>query len=331
MGSREKGHTTHGATKGGSLPANDVGATRCRIVTDSLPLQKCVGAEELSAAPAEVVETELLCCGSLDTNPYLPPDSIAESTATAVLASQPEVWVENADGMPIWKRLLDLFCVLISLPLWLPLTLLIALWIKAVSSGPLFYWQERVGFRGRRFMLLKFRSMHVNAETVSHEQYVAQLMEADSPMIKLDAAGDPRLIRGGRILRALGLDELPQLLNVFFGEMSLVGPRPCTPHEFGRYQDWQRKRCDAPPGLTGYWQVNGKNRTTFSEMIAMDLFYAQNMSFWLDLRIMVRTAPAITIQFLDARRPSWWQWTRQNVARSTGDGGASYPDGIQKL
>jgi lipopolysaccharide/colanic/teichoic acid biosynthesis glycosyltransferase len=165
---------------------------------------------------------------------------------------------------------------------------------------------------------------------VSHEQYVAQLMEADSPMIKLDAAGDPRLIRGGRFLRALGLDELPQLLNVFFGEMSLVGPRPCTPHEFGRYQDWQRKRCDAPPGLTGYWQVNGKNRTTFSEMIAMDLFYAQNMSFWLDLRIMARTAPAITIQFLDVRRPSWWQWTRQNVTRSTADG-ASYPGAIQKL
>ena len=336
MVSRNSGHTTEGATKGGSLSGADSAAARDRATDTQLPLpplQKCVGAEDLviSAALPEIEfeEPELLCCGSIDTNPYLPaePGDATPAAATpAHAATEPEVWVENSDGMPVWKRLLDIFCVVISSPFWLPLTFLIALWIKAVSTGPLFYWQERVGYRGRRFMILKFRSMNVNADTGGHEQYVAQLIEADSPMIKLDAAGDPRLIRGGRLLRALGFDELPQLLNVLFGEMSLVGPRPCTPHEFARYQDWQRKRCDAPPGLTGYWQVNGKNRTTFSEMIAMDLFYAQNMSLWFDLTIMVRTAPAITAQFLETRQPSWWP--RPTVERKTADG-ATYPDPVQ--
>jgi lipopolysaccharide/colanic/teichoic acid biosynthesis glycosyltransferase len=126
-------------------------------------------------------------------------------------------------------------------------------------------------------------------------------MEKDCPMTKLDAAGDPRLIAGGRFLRASGLDELPQIFNVLRGEMSLVGPRPCLPHEFERYGVWQRERVNAPPGLTGYWQVNGKNKTTFSEMIAMDIFYARNMSVWLDLKIILKTIPALIEQMLESR------------------------------
>ena len=124
-------------------------------------------------------------------------------------------------------------------------------------------------------MILKFRTMHVNAETKSHEGYFEKLMQADCPMTKLDICGDARLIRGGRILRALGLDELPQIFNVVRGEMSLVGPRPCTPHEFERYLPEQKQRVNAPPGLTGYWQVNGKNKTSFSQMISMDIYYGQ--------------------------------------------------------
>ena len=147
---------------------------------------------------------------------------------------------------------------------------------------------------------------------MTHEEYVAQLMAADSPMIKLDLSGDPRLIRGARVIRALGLDELPQLFNVLLGEMSLVGPRPCTSQEFARYKEWQRERVNALPGLTGYWQVNGKNRTTFSEMIAMDLYYAGNMSLWQDLAIMLKTGPAIALQILDARQTvAGWRWTRR--------------------
>jgi lipopolysaccharide/colanic/teichoic acid biosynthesis glycosyltransferase len=142
--------------------------------------------------------------------------------------------------------------------------------------------------------------MKVNVETQSHEGYFERLIQADCPMTKLDVCGDRRLIRGGCILRALGLDELPQLFNVLRGEMSLVGPRPCTPHEFERYLPAQKQRVNAPPGLTGYWQVNGKNKTTFSQMIAMDIFYAKNMSFGMDLAIMLRTPFAIAIQVFES-------------------------------
>jgi exopolysaccharide production protein ExoY len=204
-------------------------------------------------------------------------------------------------GVPTWKRVLDITFILLSLPLWLPVVLLIALWIKIASSGPIFFRQERVGFRARRFMILKFRTMKVNVETQSHERHLAQLINANVPMTKLDSAGDPRIIAGGRILRATGLDELPQLFNVFRGEMSLVGPRPCTPHEFKSYRSWQQERVNALPGLTGYWQVNGKNKTTFTEMIDMDIFYTKNLSLWLDLTIILRTVPAIVAQVLEAR------------------------------
>jgi lipopolysaccharide/colanic/teichoic acid biosynthesis glycosyltransferase len=133
-------------------------------------------------------------------------------------------------------------------------------------------------------------------------------------MTKLDAAGDPRIIPGGRILRAIGLDELPQLFNVFRGEMSLVGPRPCTPHEFQCYKPWQKERVNAAPGLTGYWQVNGKNKTTFTEMINMDIFYTKNMSLWLDLAIMLKTFPAIMAQVLESRlRIQLWRGVRKPI------------------
>ncbi len=202
---------------------------------------------------------------------------------------------------PHWKRALDLTCIFLSLPLWLPLTVLAMLWIKVASSGPIFYRQERVGYRGNRFMIFKFRSMKVNVETKIHEHHLEHLIRADRPMTKLDASGDPRLIPGGLIFRAAGLDELPQIFNVLRGEMSLVGPRPCTRHEFDRYQTWQRQRIAAPPGLTGLWQVNGKNKTTFSEMVTMDIFYAKNMSLWLDLKILLKTIPAVADQVLEAR------------------------------
>jgi lipopolysaccharide/colanic/teichoic acid biosynthesis glycosyltransferase len=130
--------------------------------------------------------------------------------------------------------------------------------------------------------------MEVNVETRSHEAHFQQLIKADCPMTKLDVSGDPRIIFGGRILRALGLDELPQLLNVLRKEMSLVGPRPCTPVELEWYESWQHERFNALPGLTGYWQVNGKNRTTFLQMIEMDVYYSRNA--WLALRISKRKA-----------------------------------------
>lgn len=124
-------------------------------------------------------------------------------------------------------------------------------------------------------------------------------MQSDSPMTKLDAAGDPRLIPFGRIFRATGLDELPQLFNVIRGEMSLVGPRPCTPKESEHYTAHQQERFNAPPGLTGYWQVNGKNKTTFREMINMDIHYANKMSMGLDIRILLKTVPSIAYHLFE--------------------------------
>ena len=135
--------------------------------------------------------------------------------------------------------------------------------------------------------------MHLNVDTRTHEEYFANLMRSDRPMTKLDTAGDTRVFRGGRFLRVTGLDELPQIFNVLRGDMSLVGPRPCLPNEFEQYESSEQLRVNAPPGLTGYWQVNGKNHTTFKEMIAMDMFYIANMSPWLDLKIMSRTIPVL--------------------------------------
>ena len=201
---------------------------------------------------------------------------------------------------PRWKRTLDLVCVLLSLPLWLPLMILIAIGIEFVSPGPVLFRQARIGLGGRRFVCLKFRSMRVNSGTQVHEDYLQQLMRSDRPMTKLDSTGDRRLIPWGRFFRATGLDELPQLFNVLRGEMSLVGPRPCTPQEFECALEWKQKRTEAPPGLTGFWQVNGKNKTTFRQMIDLDLWYAAHMSPWLDFTILLRTPGAVLAQIFES-------------------------------
>jgi lipopolysaccharide/colanic/teichoic acid biosynthesis glycosyltransferase len=176
--------------------------------------------------------------------------------------------------------------------------------IKVIAPGPAFYRQRRVGFRGRPFLIYKFRSMKVNAETQTHEEYLERLMRERVPMTKLDVS-DKRLIPLGYLLRATGLDELPQIFNVLRGEMSLIGPRPCTELEFARYQPWQKKRVNAPPGITGYWQVNGKNKTTFDEMIAMDILYGKRMSLRLDLFILARTLPVLCEQTVSSLLSRW--------------------------
>jgi len=202
---------------------------------------------------------------------------------------------------PGWKSALDITCILLSLPVWLPLMILLMLVTRIASPGPIFYRQERIGFGGRHFFIWKFRTMKLSAETQVHERHFEELMRVDCPMTKLDVYGDPRLAPFGRILRASGLDELPQIFNVLRGEMSLVGPRPCTPNEFAHYEPWQRERVNGLPGLTGYWQVNGKNKTTFNEMIAMDLFYLENVSILLDLKIMLKTAAVIAGQLFESQ------------------------------
>ena len=205
--------------------------------------------------------------------------------------------------LPRWKRILDLVILACTLWIWLPLMLLLMWLVKIASPGPAFYRQCRIGYRGKQFMIFKFRTMRVHAETRTHEEYLEQLIVNDAPMTKLDDL-DPRLIPGGRFLRAAGLDELPQVFNVIRGEMSLVGPRPCTVVEFQSYRPEQRDRVNAAPGITGYWQVNGKNKTTFKEMIAMDIFYANNMSLSLDLTIILKTISVLVRQTIESSVPA---------------------------
>lgn len=206
-----------------------------------------------------------------------------------------------ASGVPAWKRALDVSCILLAMPVILPIGLLIALLIKIVSPGPVLFKQERIGFRSRRFMCLKFRTMHVNSDTGVHQGHLQTLMKSNQPMMKLDSKGDPRLIRFGLLLRSLGLDEIPQLINVVRGEMSLVGPRPCIPYEFDQFMPRHRQRCGALPGLTGLWQVSGKNRTTFEEMMDLDIFYVRNQSLLMDLGILFRTIPAVLVQVWEVK------------------------------
>lgn len=197
---------------------------------------------------------------------------------------------------------MDVLIIVLSLPMVLPLSILIWLLIRNVSKGPILFQQQRVGYRGSRFMCLKFRTMHCGSETVSHQGHLQQLMKSDVPMTKMDAKGDKRIIPFGRLLRATGLDELPQLINVLKGEMSLVGPRPCLPYEVESYLPWQMERFTAVPGLTGLWQVSGKNRTTFTKMIQLDIEYSKTKSLYLDLKIIVLTIPALLIQVMETRQ-----------------------------
>lgn len=195
--------------------------------------------------------------------------------------------------VPTWKRAFDIILVLITLPFTLPLMLAVTVWIKLVSRGPAIFCQERIGRNGRRFTLYKFRSMHRNADTTRHAQHFSHLVKSNRPMVKLDLLCDSRLIPGGCLLRATGLDELPQLFNILRGDMSLVGPRPCLPEEYQYFSRIQRVRFRALPGLTGIWQTQGKHLVTFIEMNAMDARYVQQASPWLDFTIILRTPIAV--------------------------------------
>src|SRR5215204_3015623 len=203
-------------------------------------------------------------------------------------------------GARLLKRAFDVLVASLALLLLSPLWVLMAALIKLDSKGPVLYRQERVGMDGRIFLFLKFRTMRTGADDRVHREYQRRYIEGhpetnlgDSlrPVYKLH--DDPRVTRTGRWLRRTSLDELPQLLNVLRGDMSLVGPRPPIPYEVEAYALWHRKRLDMKPGMTGLWQVSGRNRLSFDEMVRLDLFYIENWSLWLDLKIMLRTLPVL--------------------------------------
>jgi len=203
----------------------------------------------------------------------------------------------GARGLAFWKRALDLTCILLVAPGLLLICAGVAMLIRLGSSGPVFFRQQRVGYKGRQFTCYKFRTMLLDADIEAHRRHTQHLIRSHDPMVKLDAHNDPRLVPFGALLRACGLDELPQILNIVKGEMSLVGPRPCIPYECELYQPWHHGRFDAVPGLTGLWQVSGKNRTTFDQMVRLDIEYCERLSLLLDLKILLRTFPALWGQY----------------------------------
>jgi exopolysaccharide biosynthesis polyprenyl glycosylphosphotransferase len=189
----------------------------------------------------------------------------------------------------VLKRIVDVTGALAGLTLGAPVFGLIALAIRLDSPGPILFRQTRVGIGGRPFELYKFRSMYEGAE--AQLEQLRELNETDGPIFKM--RNDPRLTRVGRFLRRTSLDELPQLWNILRGEMSLVGPRPPIPDEVDQYADWHKKRLEVRPGLTGLWQVSGRSLLSFDEMVLLDIYYIENWSLWLDLKILLRTVPHV--------------------------------------
>jgi lipopolysaccharide/colanic/teichoic acid biosynthesis glycosyltransferase len=205
------------------------------------------------------------------------------------------------DAYYLTKRVLDVCLSLAALVILLPLFIAIAIVVKQDSPGPAFFCHERVGSRRRKrgqmtfweirhFPCYKFRSMRCDVDQGPYQEYIRQFCQG---AVTEKLKRDPRVTTIGRILRKTSLDELPQLLNVLLGDMSLVGPRPVPPYEVAQYQDAHYERLAAIPGISGLWQVEGRGRVTFDEMIRMDVDYARRASLWLDLKIMVRTVPAV--------------------------------------
>lgn len=218
----------------------------------------------------------------------------------------------------IAKRILDVTIVLFSLIILLPLMGIIALLIKLDSPGPALFIQQRVGARRRfngqsyeweevPFKILKFRTMRSDASSSIHYEFMKAYINGDEAELarqrnkrKEEAARykisfDPRVTRVGKVLRKLSLDELPQLLNVLSGNMSLVGPRPPIPYEVEMYKPWHHQRLETMQGITGLWQVKGRSSTTFDDMVKLDLMYIENQSIWLDIKLLILTVPAAIV------------------------------------
>jgi lipopolysaccharide/colanic/teichoic acid biosynthesis glycosyltransferase len=198
------------------------------------------------------------------------------------------------------KRCMDVVVALAFLLLLLPVFIAIAVLIRVTSPGPVFFRQERIGKGGQPFTLYKFRSMVVNADPRIHQAAVeryfrGEVLSPDSKTAKFKLVNDPRVTRVGGILRKTSLDELPQLLNVVRGDMSLVGPRPALAYEVARYTDFELQRLAVPQGLTGLWQVTGRSRVSYREALQLDVEYAGRCSLALDLKILFLTVPAVLL------------------------------------
>jgi lipopolysaccharide/colanic/teichoic acid biosynthesis glycosyltransferase len=236
-----------------------------------------------------------------------------------------EIQVKAMDGyfaanVPVGKRFLDLIGAIIGVITTIPLLIFLAIYIKLVSPGPVFFNQTRVGRGGLKFTCYKFRTMYPNIDSKDHQQYLAQLIKSNSsnsivgkPMTKQE--DQSKIIPLGTLIRSLGIDELPQLFNVIKGEMSLVGPRPAIPYEVREYQLWHKQRLDVIPGITGLWQVSGKNKLSFKQMIRLDLQYIQQQSLWLDILIMLKTPQVLFVQAFEQVSFKLKRWRQERKTK----------------
>lgn len=183
------------------------------------------------------------------------------------------------------KRILDIICSTLGLIILSPILLIVAILIKLESKGPVIFSQKRVGLNGNEFKMYKFRSMVQNAEELKEK--LAKQNEMSGPMFKMK--DDPRVTKVGKFIRKTSIDEIPQLINVLKGEMSLVGPRPSLPKEVAKFEPWMLDRLNVKPGLTCYWQVTGRNNIDFEEWMKLDLQYVEDRSFLLDLKLIFKT------------------------------------------
>ncbi|MBN1961032.1 MAG: sugar transferase [Deltaproteobacteria bacterium] len=245
---------------------------------------------------------------------------LGHQIAWSMIPSVHELLIDRAritliDGIPLigmrgtnivgfnWaaKRIIDIVVSLIILLLSSPLLIAVAIAIRLSSPGPILYVQQRVGYRGRLFSFYKFRSMHIGNDDKIHREYTrkwitenkAHSNQRGNQTFKI--VNDPRIFWVGKFIRKFSIDELPQLINVLRGEMSIIGPRPALPYEVEVYRQWHRRRFEAPPGITGLWQVSGRNRLSFEEMVKLDIEYLENWSLLLDIQILLRTARVILI------------------------------------
>jgi len=207
----------------------------------------------------------------------------------------------SREGSFFFKRAFDLTLTFLALIISFPLLLLIALAIKIDSRGPIFYTQTRIGKKGKSFKFYKFRSMYANADDASHKAYVKKLIRTGNPYVEegknekkiFKITDDKRITNVGRFIRKYSLDELGQLVNVLKGNLSLVGPRAPLPYEYGEYNDWHKKRLEILPGMTSLWVISGRSKLSFEEMVKLDIYYIENWSLLLDIKILIETIPAV--------------------------------------
>lgn len=208
-----------------------------------------------------------------------------ERTILEQLDQQVEIKKESILYL-IGKRAMDIVASLFGLIILSPLLILVSILIKLESSGPILFKQERVGLKGKNFVMYKFRSMVINAEELKAK--LESQNEMSGPMFKIK--NDPRVTKVGKFIRKTSIDELPQLINILKGEMSIVGPRPSLPKEVNMFEGWMLRRLDAKPGLTCYWQVRGRNNIGFEEWMRMDVDYVSERNIWIDIKLIFRTA-----------------------------------------